>query len=246
MVNENQQSHEVLTSSKVRRLVPIAIFIALTAVTLQTPLLELTEQKLWSHMIIEHAAFFSIGALSVMSSERVLQLLYLRHRQELLALKIDSEQSPSPRYSTKFTLWWGDLIRRIFALDRTGLLWLSVAIILMGLWHLPRVFDTAAVDPSIHIIQHFSFIVVGVAGYLSIRGESHRIFLLIALIGMMGFAGLLFAVLDDPVYTVYSVPEHNEAGGYMVLTSTAILIIGLPAYLIKRTLSYVHARGLDS
>jgi len=246
MANDEGQQ-QLLATSTFKKFLPIVSFIILTTITLQTSLLELAEQRLWSHMIIEHAAFFALGSLSVISSERILQLLYLKRRQELLALDTHPASS-HPSFSTILALKWASLLRKIFSFDTTGLLWFSIAVILMVLWHLPKVFDTAAAEPSVHIVQHISFIIVGASGYLVVRvfRESFRIFLLMALIGMMGFAGLLFSVLDSPVYSVYSIAQHNEAGGYMVLTSTLILIIGLPAYLIKRTISYVRARGIES
>jgi cytochrome c oxidase assembly factor CtaG len=232
-----------------RRYLPVGIFIALTIISMQTPILELAEEKLSTHMIFEHLAFFIIGALSVISAERILQLLYLRQRQKLLAINQNGNnfQDPSFSLSSKLLSWWGSLLRSVFSIDQTGILWISIAIILMALWHYPPVFDTAALNPKVHILQHFSFVIVGAVGYISIRvwGESYRILLLIALIGMMGFAGLLFSVMDSPVYLAYPVWQHNEAGFYMVITSTLLLIIGLPMYLIKKTMTYVKATRLD-
>ena len=255
---QRQQKSSLPKTTSFRRYLPVAIFIVLTIIAVQTPLLELTEQKLSTHMIIEHLLFFLIGALSVISAERILQLLYIRYRQNLLTLGQTSEleNSDNNHYqrhrplanSYKALLWWGNLLRSIFSFDRTGILWISIALILMALWHYPPIFDTAAINPNVHIIQHFSFIIVGAAGYLAIRvcGESFRIFLLVALIGMMGFAGLLFSVLDAPIYLVYPVWQHNEAGFYMVIASALLLIIALPTYLIRRTLNYVKVtRGID-
>lgn len=233
----------------VKRYLPVGIFVALTIITVQTPILELAEEKLSTHMIFEHLAFFLIGALSVISAERILQLLYLRQRQKLSAINQNGNNSQGQAFSisSKMLLWWGSLIRSVFSFDQTGILWISIAIILMALWHYPPVFDTAALNPQVHILQHFSFVIVGAVGYISIRvwGDSYRILLLIALIGMMGFAGLLFSVMDSPVYLAYPVWQHNEAGFYMVITSTLLLIIGLPLYLIRRTMSYVKATKLD-
>ncbi len=246
--NKQYSQNHYFAAITFRKYIPPAIFIALVILSVQTPLLELAEQKLSTHMIFEHLTFFLIGALSVVSAERILQLLYIRQRQKLLTLGQDANaQNQSLSMSSKILLRWGNILRKIFSFDKTGILWVSIAIILMALWHYPPVFDTAVLNPSVHIMQHFSFIIVGTAGYISIRiwGESYRILLLIAVMGMMGFAGLLFSVLDSPVYFVYPVWQHNEAGFYMVITSTVLLIIGFPMYLIKRTMNYVRVTRLD-
>jgi hypothetical protein len=59
----------------------------------------------------------------------------------------------------------------------------------------------------------------------------------------MGFAGLLFSVITDPVYSLYSsVSGHNEAGNYMLITCILLLLIGLPAYLVHRALFHIRIR----
>ncbi|HYT44810.1 MAG TPA: hypothetical protein VEP90_20955, partial [Methylomirabilota bacterium] len=63
---------------------------------------------------------------------------------------------------------------------------------------------------------------------------------LFALNGMMGFVGLMFSVLDKPIYLVYSVNSHNTAGIWMLIMCIVLLVIVLPAYLIKRALFYAR------
>ena len=86
--------------------------------------------------------------------------------------------------------------------------------------------------------QHLSFTAVGAIGVLSIRAikaDSYSIFLLIFLSGIMGFFGLMFSVLDKPVYHVYSVAGHNNAGIFMIASCMLLFLIVFPAYLINRT-----------
>jgi cytochrome c oxidase assembly factor CtaG len=120
-------------------------------------------------------------------------------------------------------------------------MWLGIAIALLAFWHIPSMFDLATTVENIHILQHFSFIIVGSAGFLAMRvlGDSFKIFLLIAIIGMMGFSGLLFSVLDGQVFSAYSIKDHNDAGTYMIISSTLLLVIGMPLYLIQRTMFHV-------
>jgi hypothetical protein len=60
------------------------------------------------------------------------------------------------------------------------------------------------------------------------------------------FAGLMFAVLQTPIYTVYSVSSHNDAGTYMLVTCLLLLLVGLPAYLIHRTLFHVRIKAMNN
>jgi len=201
-------------------------------------ILEATELHLASHMILEHSLFFAIGAISVLAAELMLKWLTLSS-----AAGSDARHTgTSFSFRHQVLQYWSMLLRSIFG-NVHGLLWIAIAVVLMAFWHMPRVFDLASFYGSVHIIQHISFIIVGAAGFIATRafGDSFRIALLVTIISMMGFSGLVFAVLNSPVYTGYSVTDHNAAGNYMIITSIVVLLIGLPAYLINRTLSYAKA-----
>jgi cytochrome c oxidase assembly factor CtaG len=115
---------------------------------------------------------------------------------------------------------------------------------LLAIWHYPPLFDYAVLHKNVHILQHISFIIVGATGFIALRtlGESFRIITLITLNATMAFVGSLFAVTTDPVYTVYSINGHNEAGNYMLITCILLLLIGLPAYLIHRAFFHLRLR----
>lgn len=91
----------------------------------------------------------------------------------------------------------------------------------MSVWHIPDVFDYTFTHSQIHILQHISFIIVGAATFVTMRilGESFNLFLLLSLIGMMGFAGLIFVIMDGSIYRVYSITSHHDAGIYMIISS---------------------------
>ncbi len=61
---------------------------------------------------------------------------------------------------------------------------------------------------------------VGTTVFISLRtlGESFKIVALITLNSVMVFSGLLLSVATDPLYSSYSVDDHNEAGNYMLVT----------------------------
>ena len=136
------------------------------------------------------------------------------------------------------------ILRKIFKIKKIGFIWVIITILILTFWHIPFVFDYSELQGDVHVMQHLSFIVVGITGFLSLRalGESYKIFLLLILAGMMGFIGLMFSVLDTSIFNVYSVSSHNYAGTSMVIVSLILLLIGLPLYIIKKTLSYVKVK----
>jgi phosphatidylglycerophosphate synthase len=82
---------------------------------------------------------------------------------------------------------------------------------------------------------------VGALFLLSLRqlGQSLVLFLIISSVGMMLLSGLGLALANERLYLPYSVSSHNTAGEYMLAISIAIALIGLPGYLIRRTLFHV-------
>ena len=119
-----------------------------------------------------------------------------------------------------------------------------ISIILLAFWHVPFIFDFAALHEPIRILQYFSFIIVGTTVFLAIRasGESFRI-LLFSAMGIMAFAGLFFIVSHKRIYIIYSVSSHNDAGTYMIVSCLLLLFIGLPLFLIQRTLFHIRIRS---
>lgn len=207
----------------------------LVLISLQPAFLEFTEQDLAYHMIIEHSLFFVMGAMSVQIAETILRLL---------VSSLGNKPGKTRTLKWAVVLFWTKLLRKIFTINRYGYVWIAIAVALLTFWHIPTVFDYAEMHEYIHILQHISFIVVGAAGFLAARslGESFKLLVLFALNGIMGFAGLMFSVLDRPIYLVYSVNSHNNAGTYMLVSCIILLLVVLPAYLIRRTLFHIRVR----
>ena len=153
----------------------------------------------------------------------------------------------SPVLSAIVSLWT-KILRKIFSINNYGYIWVIIAVGLLTFWHIPAIFDYAELNPPVHIVQHICFILVGAMGYLAIRslGESFTLLALFGLNGVMGFAGLMFSLLDKPIYLVYSVSSHNNAGTFMLVCCILLLLVVLPAYLIRRTLFHMHARYSSS
>ena len=53
---------------------------------------------------------------------------------------------------------------------------------------------------------------------------------------------IIFSITDTAIFGVYSLSGHNYAGTFMVIFSVILLIIGLPIYIIKKTLSYAKLK----
>ncbi len=251
-----KKSQRSQVGHKTREFVFIVVFGILTVISLQGSLLETFEQDLANHMVLEHTLFFAIGALSIIVAEIVLRFIisYEKASRHQDHLKDNHYIQREPKYcevvpNSRLIIvisYWTKILRKIYGVNNNhGLVWVIIAVGLMIFWHIPSVFDFASLYESLHILQHVSFIAVGAAGFLAIRslGESFSISLLFTIIGMMGFAGLVFVLLENPIYSVYSVNSHHDAGTYMLVSCILIVLIALPAYLIEKTLFHIRIKG---
>jgi hypothetical protein len=219
-------------------------FIGLIIISLQTFILIPLEKELAYHMIVEHSIFFLLGAASIKIAELFLKALVIYSKKQGNNDSKNSNIYNKKNIILKFTIFWSKLLRKIFKTKEMGFVWVIISIFILAFWHIPSIFDYSELHADIHILQHISFIIVGMTGFLSLRalGESYKIFLLLILAGMMGFIGLIFSVLDTSIFDVYSISSHNYAGTCMVVVSLVLLIVGLPLYTIKKTLSYAKAK----
>jgi phosphatidylglycerophosphate synthase len=119
---------------------------------------------------------------------------------------------------------------------------------LVAFWHIPSIFDLASYSETVHFLQHFTFIVVGALFFLTLRqlGQSIVLFLIISLVGMMLMSGVGLSMANERIYIPYSVSSHNTAGEYMLAISISIAVIGLPAYLIRRTFFHIGKLASNS
>jgi Protein of unknown function (DUF1404)/Cytochrome c oxidase caa3 assembly factor (Caa3_CtaG) len=226
------------------------VFGTLVATSIQPDLLAATEKDLASHMVLEHTLFFMLGGISVQVAETVLRIIVSSaNNKERRKQSHTTDKESKNDMRLKVISVWSRLLRKIFSVNnRYGFIWLIIPIILLTFWHLPFVFDYAALNDGVHILQHISFIIVGVTSFLAFRalGESFKIIILISLNGIMAFAGLMFAVTTTPIYPIYSVSSHNDAGTYMLITCLLLLLVVLPTYLIHRAILHLRIRTTSS
>jgi hypothetical protein len=228
----------------------ISIFLYLTIISTQPTILESTEVSLAGHMILEHLFFFLVGATSVMSAEIILKYLVIispsSSNNKDIKNRLKNEEIKLNQTALRLAMLskWKHILRKIFTVNqfKYRYIWIIASIFILVIWHIPSIFDFADRHIQVHILQHISFIVVGATGYLAIRsfGESLNLFLLLSLMCMMSFVGLLFSVTQTSLYTVYSIHDHNDAGTYMIILSILLLLIGFPAYLIRRALFHTQ------
>ena len=187
-------------------------------------------------MIFEHAIFFSIGYLSGNASELLIKFI---------KINIDKKQNKTfyEIALSQFNQYWTLFLSTIFfTLNKKWIILFFFIVILMSIWHIPEIFDYAIFNPNIHILQHFSFIIVGILLFVSIRLslESNSIFYLLSSIGMMVLSGLVLATTDNIIYTSYSIESHHMSGNYMFILSILIGLVIFPFYLIHRTLFHIR------
>ena len=233
-----------------RDIVIISIFLYLTIISTQPTILESTEVSLTGHMILEHLFFFLVGATSVMSAEIILKYLVIispsSSNNKDIKNRLKNEEIKLNQTALRLAMLskWKHILRKIFTVNqfKYRYIWIIASVSILAIWHIPSIFDFADRHIQVHILQHISFIVVGATGYLAIRsfGESFNLFLLLSLMCMMSFAGLLFSVTQTSLYTVYSIHDHTDAGTYMIILSILLLLIGFPAYLIRRALFHTQ------
>lgn len=214
----------------------LSTLLALSILSVQESIIESLESNLAAHMIAEHTIFFTIGALSILVIEKLLKIVVVRENKNNRTITNYGLVSGSLVLGL-----WTQSIRRIFILNRYGILWIGIATGLIIFWHIPALFNFANENREIHVLQHISFIAIGATGLLAIRslGENSTIFLLFSMAGMMAFTGLVLVILTERIYLFYNISEHNQAGIYMIVSSIVLLLGVFPAYIIKRTLSFV-------
>ena len=125
-------------------------------------------------------------------------------------------------------------------LGRKGSPWLprlafadSAAIVVV--WHLPGPWDSAVLNPAVHLLEHLSFLGVGVmaGSWLLLLSDSGKISALVgAFFGHMAYAVVLISPWGYQVYALYSLSDQVILGWALLLTGP-ILVVGV-AYVIAR------------
>ncbi|MDA4127377.1 MAG: DUF1404 family protein [Thaumarchaeota archaeon] len=128
--------------------------------------------------------------------------------------------------------------RRLLSEGRGGWapkLALAASILLIIFWHFPVLWDSAVLNPLIHVAEHLSFLVVGLlaGSWLLLLSDSGKIgALFAAFFGHMGYAVALISPWGTRVYPLFSLQNQAILGWVLLLTGPT-LVIGV-AYVIAR------------
>ncbi len=111
---------------------------------------------------------------------------------------------------------------------------------LIVFWHLPIPWDAAVLNPAVHVVEHVSFLGVGllIGSWIRLLSDSAKIgALMAAFFGHMFYAAALILPWGGQVYSLYSIQDQNIAGWALLLTGPS-LIVGV-AYLVARNPSWL-------
>jgi hypothetical protein len=112
---------------------------------------------------------------------------------------------------------------------------LVVSASLIVFWHFPGPWDSAVLDPLIHVVEHLSFLLAGLlaGSWLLLLSDSGKIgALLAAFFGHMGYAVALISPWNIQVYALYTLADQVILGWALLLTGPT-LTVGI-AYVIAR------------
>jgi len=100
-------------------------------------------------------------------------------------------------------------------------------------WHLPSIFDLAVTHPSIHILEHLTYIIVGTLVGLSMNAIPRRFKAVLLVVGFM-MAGMMgsMMVVWPYFYPVYSVAQNTEMDTAIMLFG-AFGVIATSSWLLK-------------
>jgi plastocyanin len=137
--------------------------------------------------------------------------------------------------------------RRLLKEGKRGLapgISLAASAALIACWHLPGPWDEAVLNPGVHVIEHLSFLIVGIlaGSWLLLLSDSGKIgALMAAFFGHMGYAVVLISPWSSQVYALYSLSDQVTAGWVLLLTGPS-LVIGV-AYVIARNPDWLAGLG---
>ena len=97
---------------------------------------------------------------------------------------------------------------RNFALPGLGLI-----IVIITFWHLPANWDGAVLDPLVHAVEHFSFLLVGILIGSTLQTLSDRAKIDVLIVGFFGHFGYgLVLISTYLIYPLYSLADQGVLG----------------------------------
>lgn len=104
---------------------------------------------------------------------------------------------------------------------------LVAASALIVFWHFPSPWDLAVINPGVHVLEHLSFLTVGLmSGSILLRlPDSAKIgALMAAFFGHMAYAVALISPWNVQVYSLFSLVDQALLGWVLLLTGPSLLV----------------------
>lgn len=144
---------------------------------------------------------------------------------------------------TQFTInCWTSFLREVFIrINKRSLFLFIPVIVIVVVWHIPSIFDLSLIYLDVHILQHLSFVAVGVLVFLTTRFgfESYSILYLLSSMGMMLLSAIVLSITTSRIYDYYSLESHHLAGEYMIYFTLILGFIVFPYYIISKTINHI-------
>ena len=206
---------------------------ALEVLAFASPIHDWAEQLLSAHMV-EHILIADLGAPLLLAGARWPVLLFYLPRPALVTLARQH---------------W--LRRALAALSRPAAAGLTYVVVLYG-WHFSFAFEAAVRHSGIHVLQHLSFVAIGVLVWWvaidpqrrRMRGDLWKVpyFLAVRFFGMM--VGMAYVAIRVPVYgDVYgrgarahgftALGDQQVAGALMITVDILIMVFALCFFFLR-------------
>lgn len=207
--------------------------IALWVVAFASPVHLWAEHLLCAHMA-EHLLIADLGAPLLLAGARWPVLLFLIPKEGLKALARMRR------------------LRRAFRTLRRPLVALPVYVVVLYAWHLSFAFEAAVRHPLVHVLQHASFVAIGLLvwwpgidpQHRRARGELWKVPYMIAARFAGMFLGMGFVAARVPVYAgVYgrgireggigAIADQQIAGGFMFIVDVSLMVFALVYFFVR-------------
>ena len=109
---------------------------------------------------------------------------------------------------------------------RIGLLGLAAVIGLLITWHLPYLWDAAVASLSVHVVEHFCFLIIGILIGLCVPmlPDNFKVIALVLAISGHMFYGFALFLLNTQVYPLYPLAQQQLLGIALFAPSPAYII----------------------
>jgi putative membrane protein len=205
--------------------------IALQAVALLGPLDALAEDHLSSHMA-QHLLLADIAVPFLLIGMRTPVLVFIPPRPVLVALAHRRR------------------LRAAFRFLRQPLVAIPVYLLVLYFWHLGFAFEAALRNPTVHALQHASFVFIGVLVWWAalepqrarLRGELWKIPYIFAARMVSMFLGVALVFSRSPWYGDFygagSLDDQRAAGAIMMSVDVVIMLAALVFFFWRAAADY--------